>query len=457
MSDPKQMRVALLGATFDTGNMGVGALAASAINCILKGYPNACVSLLDYSSESAVHRLKLESRELEVPLINMRFSKKFYLPNNIAVLLFLAVLMKVIPSARFRRWITAKNDCLRMIDRIELFASVAGGDSFSDIYGMARFFYTSLPQVLVLLMGKRLVLLPQTMGPFRRRLSRVVARYILRHAERVFTRDRNGLREMEALLGTLKPGKYLFCYDLAFSLPPLAPLHVDTPELSLDGNRARPVVGVNISGLLYAGGYTRKNMFGLRIDYQEFIRELLRFLIEERGADVLLVPHVFIAADASESDRLENDQAICEQVYAKMNARYPGRLGFVRGAYDQSEIKYIIGKCDFLVGSRMHACIAAVSQCIPAVCVAYSDKFLGVMETLGIDSIVADARTQTTSEILDGIGQTFDRREAIRRQLESRMPEVKATVLNLFSGVPFLPSHGANPDAEDSLVSAGTV
>ena len=212
---------------------------SSAINCILKGYPGACVSLLDYSSESAVHRLRMEGGELEVPLINMRFSKKFYLPNNITVLLFLAVLMKAIPSARFRLWITAKNDCLRKIDRIELFTSVAGGDSFSDIYGMARFFYTSLPQVLVLLMGKRLVLLPQTMGPFDRRLSRVIAQYILRHAERVFTRDRNGLREMQALLGTLKPGNYLFCYDLAFFLPSLAPPHVDTLRV-VARRRSRP-------------------------------------------------------------------------------------------------------------------------------------------------------------------------------------------------------------------------
>jgi polysaccharide pyruvyl transferase WcaK-like protein len=456
MSDPKQMRVALLGAAFDTGNMGVSALAASAVNCILQGYPNACVSLLDYSSQSAVHRLRMEGRELEVPLINMRFSKKFYLPNNIAVLLFLAVLMKAIPSARFRRWITAGNDCLRKIDRTDLFTSVAGGDSFSDIYGMARFLYTSLPQVLVLLMGKRLVLLPQTIGPFRGRFSRMVARYILRYAERVFTRDRDGLREIESLLGSVKPGKYVFCYDLAFSLPPQAPALMDIAGLSLAGKRARPVVGVNISGLLYAGGYTRKNMFGLRIDYREFIRELLRFLIQERGTDVLLVPHVFVAADASESDRLENDQAICEQVYTELNASYPGRLGLVRGAYDQSEIKYIIGKCDFLVGSRMHACIAAVSQCIPAVCVAYSDKFVGVMRTLGIDSIVADARTQTISQILDVIGQSYDHREAIRRELESRMQEVKATILNLFSAGPCLPNDASNPGARDSLVPAGT-
>ena len=28
----------------------------------------------------------------------------------------------------------------------------------------------------------------------------------------------------------------------------------------------------------------------------------------------------------------------------------------------------------------------------PAVCIAYSDKFSGVMETIGIESMVADAR-----------------------------------------------------------------
>ena len=47
-------------------------------------------------------------------------------------------------------------------------------------------------------------------------------------------------------------------------------------------------------------------------------------------------------------------------------------------------MKYLIGQCDFFVGSRMHSCIAAVSQCVPAVSIAYSDKFIGVMATLGL-------------------------------------------------------------------------
>ena len=69
-------------------------------------------------------------------------------------------------------------------------------------------------------------------------------------------------------------------------------------------------------------------------------------------------------------------------------------------------------------------------------------------ENAGIDSLLLTLDAQPRLRFQsDGIGQSFDRREVIRRLLESRMPEVKATVLNLFSGVPFLPSHGANPAA----------
>ena len=38
--------------------------------------------------------------------------------------------------------------------------------------------------------------------------------------------------------------------------------------------------------------------------------------------------------------------------------------------YDQHAIKSIIGRCDFFIGSRMHACIAALSQKIPTAAVA---------------------------------------------------------------------------------------
>jgi polysaccharide pyruvyl transferase WcaK-like protein len=101
--------------------------------------------------------------------------------------------------------------------------------------------------------------------------------------------------------------------------------------------------------------------------------------------------------------------------------------------YDQSEIKHVIGGCDFFIGSRMHACIGAVSQNVPSVSIAYSDKFAGVMESVGVGSIVADLRKVGEEDILRIVGETFDARDRIREQLRQTIPHVKETVLGLFS------------------------
>ena len=60
------------------------------------------------------------------------------------------------------------------------------------------------------------------------------------------------------------------------------------PEV-LDQTRGLPrhkrlLVGLNVSKLLYMGGYTRSNMFGLREEYPALVKHLISFLIErDRG------------------------------------------------------------------------------------------------------------------------------------------------------------------------------
>ena len=450
MQDEKKLRIAILGATPDSSNMGVGALAAGAVRCFVHAYPSAEIHFLDYAKTRSVQSLTLDGKKVKIPVINMRFSKRFFLPNNIAWMLFIALLLKILPSRKLRDWMIARNAYLSEIDGMDLFASIAGGDSFSDIYGMERFLYVSLPQILVLLLGKQLVLLPQTFGPFRGRFARMLARYILKRANHVYSRDYQGLEEIKALLGPgLVASKFEFCYDVGFALQPAAPARIDLAGIASLDEHAGPLVGLNISGLLFMGGYTRDNMFGLRADYRQFTKDLIQLLAEKKGATIVLVPHVF------GQDR-ESDTAACEQIYEELKDKCAGRLGVLRGQYNQHEIKYVIGKCDFLVGARMHACIAAVSQAIPAVCVAYSDKFTGVMRAIGVDSIVADARKLDEQELLKFIENSLDNRAAIREQLNRRLPEVKSRVLNLFVNPSNLSRNATVNDAEKpSTVAAG--
>jgi polysaccharide pyruvyl transferase WcaK-like protein len=447
--DRKPLRVCLLGASFRVGN-GVAALTAGTIRSILHSNPDAEISLLEYAKEGGELHFSGHGRTVPIRVVDIRFSKTFYLRNNIARLIATSLLLKLVPSANRRKTIR-RNPWLQHIHEVDLVASIAGGDSFSDIYGLQRFLYISLPQLLAIWAGKKLVLLPQTIGPFRTRLARTIARYILDRADTVYSRDRQGLESASALLGPSGDGgKLRFCYDVGFALEPLAPASVDLlglPARKADGECR---VGVNVSGLLSMGGYNRQNMFGLRGDYNHLIRTVIGLLVERKNATVLLVPHVF-------GSGAECDSPACEKVYAELKARYEGRLGFVSGNYNQSEIKSIIGQCDFFIGSRMHACVAAVSQCIPTVCVAYSDKFIGVIETLGAGLPVADARTMVEGEILDVIDQALDRRQATRRQLEHKIPQVKQRVLSLFGEAAAVESDpDADPDAETADVGSAT-
>src|ERR1017187_7345175 len=305
--DRKPLKVCLLGASFHAGN-GVAALTAGTIQCILHSDPDEEVSLLDYAKEGEEVLFDWHGKTVAIRLVNVRFSKTFYLRNNIARLIATSLLLKLIPSA-IRNRIVSRNPWLRHVEEADLIASIAGGDSFRDIYGLARFLYVSLPQLLAIWMGKRLVLLPQTLGPFKSRFARTVARYILRHANTVYSRDREGLQSAAALLGVNgDAGKVRFCYDVAFVLEPAAPARVDLLGLPAGKTDGSCRVGLNVSGLLSMGGYNRQNMFGLRVDYNELVRSMIGLLVERKNATVLLVPHVF-------GSGAECDSPACERVY----------------------------------------------------------------------------------------------------------------------------------------------
>jgi len=422
------MRIGILGAALETQNLGVSALSGGAIQCILSAYPQASLFFLDYGKESTVRMVPTGGRQIAVALVNMRFSKKFWLSNNIAVLIVASMLLKLIPFAWVRGWVVRRNRCLREIDAGELFASVAGGDSFSDIYGVGRFLYSALPQILVLLLGKKLVLLPQTYGPFRRASTRAVARWIVSRAHRAWSRDDCSLTLLMdgSKAAAIRSEQGTFCYDMAFGIDSARPASLSIEGLSLKMRRDPMMVGVNISGLLFQGGYTGKNEFGLRVNYRDLIRAVIDGLLLAEGTTVLLVPHVFGLNIGTESDVVA-----CEEVFAELRNRYPGRIGIVRGCYDPHEIRFIIGLCGFFVGSRMHACIAAVSQNIPAVAIAYSDKFIGVMERVGIGALVADARKLSQVQILAVIDDSFCQREFMTRELQKKMPPIREAVRNL--------------------------
>lgn len=407
--------------------MGVSALTASLVGLIKEIYPNAGISLFIGSRSDDPQELNLAGSKIKIRIINYRLSPRARIKEHIFWLLFMACLYRAVPSRTVKELIIGGNPRLKALKEADFVGDIRGGDSFSDIYGVRRMVMGSLPSIIAQLLEKRLVLLPQTYGPYRAFLSKRIAGFIMKRSSFILSRDREGMEEVKKILkGKAGSIPIMFCPDVAFSMAGIKPDNIDVVPV-LHKNAERMLVGFNISGLLYHGGYTRDNMFDLSMDYKDFVHELVESILTKTGADILLVPHTF-----AESGNVESDPDACEALFASVAEPYKNRVYLLKGVYDQHEMKGIIGDCDFFIGSRMHACIAALSQGIPTVGVAYSGKFRGIFNTVGAGDMVIDARKIHKDEAIEKICRLLQDGKDLKRDLPVKVKTAQELLTSTF-------------------------
>jgi O-antigen/teichoic acid export membrane protein/polysaccharide pyruvyl transferase WcaK-like protein len=428
-SKTNKMKICLLGTSFDTGNLGVSALAESSIKAILNHWPNAEIILLNSGYVPQQHYLSLMERNICIRTLPIRFSKNFFLPYHFLWFVFYGLLGKVLSRLRFGNTLVNRNPYVRTLFETDLVMDISGGDSFSDTYGLRWFFGGFLCKWLVVFLGKKLIMLPQTYGPFKKPITKMLAKYVMHHASLVYSRDRASEKYIKDLLNShAGKGKFRFVPDVAFILDARKPDDFETAFLSESYRKNAIVVGLNISGLLFNGGFTKNNMFGLRTDYRGLVRKVVELFMQKEKVVIILIPHVFPQAGFV----IENDSDACAEVYRLFYEEYKGRIFRIKSKYNQNEMKYIIGLCEFFIGSRMHSCIAAISQCVPSVGLAYSKKFNGVFESVGMQECAIDMRNAAQNEIIASLEKAFKLRDVTAAQLKKAIPRVKISVLNMF-------------------------
>ncbi|MBK9127279.1 MAG: polysaccharide pyruvyl transferase family protein [Phycisphaerales bacterium] len=422
-------RFVLVGASLDTGNLGVSALLTATVKCILAACPDARIDLFEGTRTPQRDEVELaDGRVVPLGRVGIRYHKRLWRREHLVRLLLTALLARCLPVRAWRERLRRGNPYLRALVEAEAVADITGGDSFSDLYGMRRFLVCTLFKLLALAAGARLVLLPQTYGPFRSRLARWMARYVLRRADAVYVRERLSLGVIDELAGpSPMRSRPRLVPDVAFVLDalPRAVVPTEPPE---PGLLARRPIGLNVSGLLYHADADQRARFGLRDDYAALMERVAATLLDQTDVPLLLVPHVLVP-DAHP----ESDARACRSLRARLEPRYPGRVFQLAGEYTAGQVKHVIGGCEFFVGSRMHACIAAASQGVPVVPLAYSDKFRGVFETLGAGELVVDLRRADRDETARSCVRTFQRRASIRAALEATVGDLQRQVLALFA------------------------
>jgi colanic acid/amylovoran biosynthesis protein len=404
--------VCLFGAAPDTGNQGVTALCQSAV-LALHERAIGPITVFDHGRGKRSDRWKLGEQSVAVIRQGAVNGRRLYRPENLR------------QAKMAQRFGGLGNPLLKTIRNSAAVLDVSGGDSFSDIYGPSRFETITLPKNLALNEGRPLILLPQTYGPFELPSAGRKAGRIVKAASLAYARDARSLAALQQLLGNdFDATRHRLGVDMAFGLPQTP------PELEKLGSalksfllatRETPLIGLNFSGLLFNRAEWAKETFHLQCDYREFARDFLIRLIKETVANIVLVPHVH-----QPLDNFESDLAAALDLMEEIPPHFKNRVTIPTNPLNASEAKWLIARCDWFAGSRMHATIGALSSGVPAAALAYSGKTLGVFETCGQGDSVLDLReNRSDKSIFDRLLALFAERRLTARMLAPQAAQVR--------------------------------
>jgi polysaccharide pyruvyl transferase WcaK-like protein len=327
-------------------------------------------------------------------------------------------------ASRLGQFGASINGAIRLIDSCDAVLDVSGGDSFSDIYGPSRFNNIYRPKVIAINRGKPLILLPQTYGPFKNAAVRAVAEVVTRGASMAWARDENSFSILKELLGeNFSPEKHLCGVDMAFGLPAKPALELlDTRLQYWLSNKVpdAPLLGFNISGLIYNDSQAAIAMYGFKADYRAVVYGFLSKVLADTKAQVVLIPHVM-----DKPGHYESDLAACMDVANKIDSSFADRIALAPCISDPSQVKWLISQMDWFCGTRMHSTIAGLSSGVPTATISYSDKAKGVFETCGQSGQIIDPRLIAENEIVTALFRSFNERLEIGKSLTEYLPSVR--------------------------------
>ena len=294
-------------------------------------------------------------------------------------------------------WVSA----YREIKTIDAMFDGSYGDGFTGIYGTRRNGIQALRKQIVYWAGKPLFLLPQTYGKYKFPFQGW-SKKMIRLAALAYARDETAQMVPECGVKSTS--------DMAFMLP------YDKKLYTFDEGKKK--FGVNVSSLLWDVETGKR--FNLTVDYKDFYRQLISYLLENTDYQVHLIPHVI---DKNHYDAPENDCRTCDEL-AKM---FNGKV-IVAPAFDTPiEAKSYIANMDMFMGSRMHSTIGAISSGVTTIPFSYCHKFESLYSKIGYQYLLSATRL-STDEALGLIKEWINNPDPIKKSGEEAVAKARSNV-----------------------------
>ena len=177
----------------------------------------------------------------------------------------------------------------------------------------------------------------------------------------------------------------------------------------------KSVIGINLSPLLeklsLKQGFERPSII---------IKKFISQLIQNSDFHVLLISHV----SNLDGSYKNNDYVYLKQIFNDLGDMN-GRLSLMNDGLNSIQTKYVIGKCRFFIGTRMHSVIAALSSGVPSICISYSNKGPGITSSVyGNEQWAIALRDFSAANLLDKLNFLEMSEHELKVTLEELRPKL---------------------------------
>jgi polysaccharide pyruvyl transferase WcaK-like protein len=148
--------------------------------------------------------------------------------------------------------------------------------------------------------------------------------------------------------------------------------------------------------------------------YESALAKTIDHIVAKYGAMVVLIPQV-TAEFHNDDDRVVNNR-IAAMV------KQPESVIALNDKLSHSEIKAAYNSLDYLIGTRFHSVIFALTSRVPALAIEYEHKTGGIMHDLQLDKWVIGMEKVRASQLIQKIDTLVDARQAYIEQIQKVLP-----------------------------------
>ena len=247
---------------------------------------------------------------------------------------------------------------LRAVRRCDMLIS-GGGSLLQDVTSSKSIHYYLFIIRLAKLLGKKVFIYSQGIGPIDHAFNRRATARALKKADGIVVRDERSAKLLEQI--GLPQERIVITADPV--------IRMKRPDRTV-GREILARAGIKKDGRLTVGWAIREK--NRDSTFVREITECIRWLRENYDAESVLIPFHY-----------EEDREVCSVIAERTN----GAAKCLSEKYLSEDMLSIIGNMDVLVGVRLHSMIYAAIMGVPIIGVSYDPKCTAFLNSVGLDSL----------------------------------------------------------------------